>query len=61
MIVDIATGEAQDTVSEAKRHPEAVRGRAGGIVGGIARAQNLPAKKRAAIARKAAASRWKKP
>jgi len=33
MIVDIATGEVDDTVSEAKRHPESVRGRAGGIVG----------------------------
>lgn len=60
MIVDIATGEVADEVSEAKRHPESVRGRAGGVVGGVSRAKNLPAKRRAAIAQKAAASRWKK-
>lgn len=41
MIVDIATGDSEDTVSESKRHPEALRGRAGGIVGGVARAQAL--------------------
>lgn len=59
MIVDIATGEVKDTVSEAKRHPESVRGRAGGLQGGTARAQHLSAKRRAAIAKKAADSRWK--
>lgn len=60
MIVDIATGEAEDTISEVKRHPESVRGRAGGIVGGANRARTLSAKKRSAIAKKAAHSRWKK-
>jgi hypothetical protein len=60
MIVDIATGEVADEVSEAKRHPEALRGCSGGIVGGMAKAQALSPKKRSAIARKAAASRWKK-
>jgi hypothetical protein len=60
MIVDIATGEVPDTVSDSKRHPETLRGRAGGIVGGMARARALSPKKRAAIARKAATSRWKK-
>lgn len=59
MIVDIATGQAEDTVSEAKRHPDAVRGRAGGIVGGVARAQAMGPKKRSAIAKKAAKARWK--
>jgi len=34
LIVDIATGEAEDAVSESKRHPEALRGRSGGIMGG---------------------------
>jgi hypothetical protein len=58
MIVDIATGEVEDTVSEAKRHPESVRGRAGGIVGGVARARTLSSRKRSAIATKAAKSRW---
>jgi hypothetical protein len=60
VIVDIATGEVEDTVSEAKRHPEMVRGRAGGIVGGVARAQGMSAKKRTIIAKKAAKSRWSK-
>jgi hypothetical protein len=60
LIVDIATGEAEDSVSESKRHPGSVRGRAGGLQGGIARAQTLPAKKRSAIATKAARARWKK-
>lgn len=60
MIVDIATGQVEDTVSEARRHPESVRGRAGGIVGGVARAQGMSAKKRSAIAKKAAKSRWSK-
>ena len=46
MIVDIATGQVGDTVSESKRHPEMVRGCAGGIVGGIARAQGMSARKR---------------
>jgi hypothetical protein len=36
MIGDIATGEVEDSVSEAKRHPERVKGRAGGIVVGVA-------------------------
>ena len=60
MIVDIATGEAEDTVSESKRNPESVRGRAGGMVGGIVRAQGMSAKKRSLIAKKAAKARWEK-
>ena len=58
MIVDIATGEAEDMVSEAKKHPEAVRGRAGGLVGGMARASVMGPKKRSLIAKKAAKARW---
>jgi len=60
MIVDIATGEVEDTASEAKRHLTAVRGRAGGLVGGVARAEAMPARKRSAIAKKAAKVRWEK-
>jgi len=60
MIVDIATGQAEDTVSESKRHPEAVRGRAGGLRGGMARAQAMSSRKRSAIAKKAAKTRWSK-
>jgi hypothetical protein len=59
-IVGIATGEVEDTVSESKRHPENVRGRAGGLRGGILRAQSMSARKRSEIARNAAKSRWKK-
>lgn len=59
MIVDIATGDEQDTISEAKRHPERVKGRAGGLLGGVARAQKISAKKRSSIAKKAAEMRWR--
>ena len=58
LIVDIATGDAEDTVSESRRHPENVRGRAGGLVGGIRRSQSMSAKRRTAIAVRAAKSRW---
>jgi len=57
MIVDIATGEAGDSVSESKRRP---KGRAGGLKGGKVRAKRLTRKKRTEIARLAAAARWKK-
>jgi hypothetical protein len=60
LIVDIATGEADDTVSESKRQP-AKRGRAGGLKGGKARAKSLSASRRSAIAGKAAKSRWNRP
>jgi hypothetical protein len=59
LIVDIATGEVEDTVSESKRHPPAnVRGRVGGVAGGVARAKALSPQKRSSIASKAAKSRW---
>jgi hypothetical protein len=60
LIVDIATGEAEDTVSESKRHPEALRGRSGGIMGGKSRASSLTPEQRQDIARIAAQARWKK-
>jgi hypothetical protein len=60
MIVGIATGEVEDTVSEAKRHPEEVRGRAGGLRGGFARAEGMTSRRRSSIAKKAANTRWKK-
>jgi len=60
LIVDIATGQAEDTVSEGKRHPERLKGRAGGLSGGVARAQALTARKRSVIAAKAAKARWTK-
>ena len=57
-VFDIAIGEAEDTVSEAKRHPSPKR--KGGLKGGRARAKKLNAIERAEIARTAAEARWKK-
>jgi hypothetical protein len=57
-VFDIAIGEAEDTVSESKRHPSPKR--TGGIKGGKARAKSLTAAERADIARVAARARWKK-
>ena len=56
-VVDIATGEAEDTVSEKKRNPPE-RGRAGGLKGGKARAKKLSAGQRKLIAKRAAEVRW---
>jgi hypothetical protein len=59
LIVDIATGSAQDTV-ESDKGPMSALGRAGGLRGGRARAEKLPEERRAEIARQAAAARWRK-
>jgi hypothetical protein len=59
LIVDIATGELDDTVSESKKQPKH-KGRAGGLKGGIARAKKLSKERRASIASNAARSRWSK-
>ena len=56
LLVDIATGEAQDK-------PESVRaksGRVGGLKGGKARMALLSNEDRAKLAKKAADARWKK-
>ena len=55
-ILDLATGEKSDPPPR-KTVPARA---AGGKVGGPARAKALPAKKRRAIARKAAKARWGK-
>jgi hypothetical protein len=57
-VFDIAIGEAEDTVSESKRHPS--KRRMGGLKGGKARAKSLTEEDRRAIARTAARKRWKK-
>lgn len=58
-IVQQATGETPPTEPEPPKNPAAVAlGRLGGLKGGKARAEKLSAKKRAEIARKAAAVRW---
>jgi hypothetical protein len=59
LIVDIATGEAEDTVSAQKRTPT-VRGRSGGLKGGRSRAESLPHDQIVDIARLGAEARWKK-
>jgi hypothetical protein len=58
LIVDIATGEAADSVSPKKRQPSARR--TGGLKGGAARAAVLSDEQREEIARLAARARWKK-
>jgi hypothetical protein len=60
LVVDIATGEAEDTVSPKKR-AISVRGRSGGLKGGIARASKISPLRRSEIAQKAAKSRWERP
>lgn len=58
MIVDIATGEIDDTVSESKKKPSAKR--KAGLKGGRTRAEKLTKERRTAIARGAARARWNK-
>jgi hypothetical protein len=58
LVVDIATGESEDALSESKRHPSPKR--KGGLKGGKARAKRLSRRERAEIARLGAAARWKK-
>jgi hypothetical protein len=59
LIVDIATGEIEDTISSSKKQPKR-KGRAGGLKGGKARARHLTAEQRQDIAKLAARARWKK-
>jgi hypothetical protein len=57
-VFDIAIGEAEDMVSESKRHPS--KRRAGGLKGGPARAQQLSPQERSKIAKRAADARWRR-
>lgn len=60
MIVDLATGEAEDKDPDKGKNPHAVAlGRRGGLKGGKARAKKLSPEKRKEIAEKAARFRWK--
>jgi hypothetical protein len=60
LITELATGEASEPPAEASgKDPAAVAlGRKGGLKGGKARAAGMTAKRRAEIAKKAAAARW---
>ncbi len=61
LIVDIATGEVEDTPEDTGKDPAAVAlGRKGGLKGGKARAAKLTAEQRRDSARKAAEVRWRK-
>lgn len=60
-IVDLATGEAEAPLTDDGKDAAAVSlGRRGGLKGGAARAKALTPEKRAEIAKKAAAARWKR-
>ncbi len=61
-IVDIATGEIEDTQEEKDliKAAASAMGRKGGLKGGKARAESLSAKRRSEIAKKAAKARWHK-
>jgi hypothetical protein len=56
-VMRIATGEIEDKTPKASGREYA---REGGLKGGKIRAEKLSPKKRAEIARKAAAARWRK-
>jgi hypothetical protein len=58
LIVDIATGEMQDSISDSKRHPS--KRRMGGLKGGKARAKHLTKEQRRTIAHAVARARWNK-
>jgi hypothetical protein len=59
VIVDIATGEDEETGEGTAKDPAAVAlGRKGGLKGGKARAASMTAEERSAAARRAAKARW---
>jgi hypothetical protein len=60
LIVDIASGDADDTVSDGMRSPVVKPGVAGGKSGGMARAASLSPEDRSSIAQKAARTRWQR-
>ena len=60
LVVDLATGEAEEPDPYAGKDPAAVElGRRGGKKGGKARAAKMTAEERSEAARKAAKARWK--
>ncbi|HEX5309800.1 MAG TPA: hypothetical protein VFW38_12055 [Solirubrobacteraceae bacterium] len=62
LIVDLATGEADEVPPEDTRDPAAVAlGRKGGLKGGKARAAKMTPEERSKSARKAAHARWTEP
>jgi hypothetical protein len=60
LIVDIATGEAEDAPEDGKNRAAVELGRKGGLKGGKARAAKMTAAQRSNAAKKAAEARWSK-
>ncbi len=61
LIVDIATGDVEDTAPDDGKNPAAVElGRKGGLKGGRARAERMTAEERSKAAQRAARARWTK-
>jgi hypothetical protein len=59
LIVDIATGEAEQPNPDKGKNAAAVElGRKGGLKGGKARAESMTPKQRSEAAKKAARARW---
>jgi len=59
LIVDLATGEAEEPDPDAGKDPAAVAlGRKGGLKGGKARAAKMTADERSEAAKRAALARW---
>ena len=58
LILDITTGERPNDSPKVPDTPATEARRKGGLKGGKARAKKLSAKKRVAIARRAAKTRW---
>jgi hypothetical protein len=60
LVTDLATGAVELPKTDDGKDPAAVAlGRKGGLKGGKARAASLSKKRRAEIAKKAAAARWR--
>jgi len=59
-IADIATGEVAESPARGASSDAAKLGRLGGLKGGRSRAEKLSPERRAEIAARAAAARWKK-
>lgn len=61
LIVDLATGEADEPDPDEGKDPAAVSlGRKGGLKGGKARAEKMTPEERSAAAKRAAEARWSK-
>jgi hypothetical protein len=59
LVVDLATGEADESAEDTRKDPAAVAlGRKGGLKGGKARAASMTAEERSEAARRAARKRW---